>query len=221
MVKLRLRRMGKKKQPFYRIVAADSRASRNGRFIETVGTYDPLVKPHKIELKEDRIYYWLGNGAQPTNTVKNLFQHKGLWLKWDLMKNGADDAKINEEYSKWLLIQDEKAKRLAAKAEEAKKAKQKEKDQAEEEAEAAAAPAEEPAAEEAAPASVEEPAAEEIAPEAAEAPAAAEPEPEPKSEEKPEPAAEAEAAPETAEEAAPEKAEETPDAEKDDSEEKK
>jgi len=213
LVKLRLRRMGKKKQPFYRIVAADSRASRNGRFIETVGTYDPLVKPHKIELKEDRIYYWLGNGAQPTNTVKNLFQHKGLWLKWDLMKNGADDAKINEEYSKWLLIQDEKAKRLAAKAEEAKKAKQKEKDQAEEEAEAAAAPAEEPAAEEAAPASVEEPAAEVIAPEPAEVPVAAEAEPEP--------AAEAEAAPETAEEAAPEKAEETPDAEKDDSEEKK
>jgi len=213
LVKLRLRRMGKKKQPFYRIVAADSRASRNGRFIETVGTYDPLVKPHKIELKEDRIYYWLGNGAQPTNTVKNLFQHKGLWLKWDLMKNGADDAKINEEYSKWLLIQDEKAKRLAAKAEEAKKAKQKEKDQAEEEAEAAAAPAEEPAAEEAAPASVEEPAAEVIAPEPAEVPVAAEAEPEP--------AAEAEAAPETAEEAAPEKAEETPDAEKEDSEEKK
>ncbi len=156
MVKLRLRRMGKKKQPFYRIVAADSRASRDGRFIETVGTYDPLLKPHKIELKEDRIYYWLGNGAQPTNTVKNLFQHKGLWLKWDLMKNGADEAKINEEYSKWLLLQDEKAKRLAAKDNEAKKAKQKEKETAEEEPEhvvavAAPEPVAETAVEETAP----------------------------------------------------------------------
>jgi len=202
LVKLRLRRMGKKKQPFYRIVAADSRASRDGRFIETVGTYDPLVKPHKIELKEDRIYYWLENGAQPTNTVKNLFQHKGVWLKWDLMKNGADDAKINEEYSKWLLIQDEKAKRAAAKADEAKKAKLKEKEQAEEEAEpeAAAAPVEEPAAIEAAPEPEEAPAAEES---------------------KAEPAAEAEAAEEAAPEAAPDTASETPDAEKEASEEKK
>ena len=69
-VKLRLRRMGRKKRPYYRIVATDSRMPRDGRFLETVGTYDPLETPHKIELKEDRIYYWLGNGAQPSQTVK-------------------------------------------------------------------------------------------------------------------------------------------------------
>lgn len=123
-VKLRLRRMGRKKRPYYRIVATDSRMPRDGRFLETVGTYDPLETPHKIELKEDRIYYWLGNGAQPSQTVKDLFRHKGLWLKWDLMKNGADEAKIAQEFAKWKMIQEEKAKRLAdkkAQAEEEKK----------------------------------------------------------------------------------------------------
>lgn len=155
MVKLRLRRMGKKKRPFYRIVAADSRAPRDGRFIELVGTYDPLEKPHKIDLQEDRIIYWLENGAQPTRTVKNLFQHKGLWLKWDLKKHGADDTKVAEEFAKWELLQAERIKRLEA--EEAEKSKKKAKTkakQAEEEAkaeEAAAAPAEEAAPVESAP----------------------------------------------------------------------
>jgi len=124
-VKLRLRRMGKKKQPFYRIVAADSRAARNGRFIETIGTYDPLVKPYKADLKEDRIFYWLENGAQPTETVKSLFKNKGLWLKWDLKKQGADEAKIAEEFSKWSLLREQKMQRLAAQEAQAQKTKAK------------------------------------------------------------------------------------------------
>jgi small subunit ribosomal protein S16 len=120
--------MGRKKRPFYRIVAADSRAPRDGRFIEMIGTYNPLEQPQSIELKEDRVLYWLKNGALPTDTVRNLFQKKGLWLKWDLMRRGADEAKIEEEFKKWEVIQIEKAKRLDEKArkasEEAKKSEE-------------------------------------------------------------------------------------------------
>ena len=71
-VKLRLRRMGKKKQPIYKIVAADSRSPRDGKFLEAVGIYNPLTNPHTIDLKEERVNYWLDSGAQPTNTVKSL-----------------------------------------------------------------------------------------------------------------------------------------------------
>lgn len=122
-VKLRLRRMGKKKQPFYRIVATDSRAPRDGRFIELVGTYDPLKQPSKVDLKEERIIYWLKNGAQPSQTVKNLFKRKGLWFKWDLIKNGAAEEKISQEFSQWQLLQEEREKRLANKQEQKKRLK--------------------------------------------------------------------------------------------------
>ena len=72
MVRLRLTRRGAKKRPFYRVVAADQRAPRDGRFIEQLGFYDPMQEPKKIELKLDRIDYWLENGAQATDTVKSL-----------------------------------------------------------------------------------------------------------------------------------------------------
>ena len=114
-VKIRLRRMGRKKRPFYRVVAADSRAPRDGRFIEKVGTYDPLVVPYEINFDEERVFYWLGNGAQPTRTVRNLLEKKGLWLKWDLMKKGVDEQKIAEEFAKFTAMQEERAKRLAEK----------------------------------------------------------------------------------------------------------
>ena len=145
-VKLRLRRMGKKKRPFYRIVAADSRAPRDGRFIELVGTYDPISNPINIELQEDRIMYWLQNGAQPTDTVKNLFQKKGVWLKWHLQKSGADEAKITEELGKWELLQKDKEARQQAKEEEKKrlKAEAKEKEAEEKATEAEATTAEAP-----------------------------------------------------------------------------
>ncbi|MFQ5677697.1 MAG: 30S ribosomal protein S16, partial [bacterium] len=80
-VRLRLRRMGKKKQPFYRIVAIDSRAARNGRYIENLGTYNPLTQPADISIKEDRALYWLGKGAIPSYTVKSFLRKKGLLLK--------------------------------------------------------------------------------------------------------------------------------------------
>lgn len=78
MIKLRLRRMGAKKRPSYRIVAADSRSPRDGRFIEIVGTYDPLTNPATITLKADRIQHWLSVGAQPTETVRDIIKREGV-----------------------------------------------------------------------------------------------------------------------------------------------
>jgi small subunit ribosomal protein S16 len=78
-VKLRLMRVGKKKQPTYRIVAADSRSPRNGRFIEIVGTYAPRSDPSEITLKNDKVLGWLSQGAQPTETVRKLLEISGLW----------------------------------------------------------------------------------------------------------------------------------------------
>jgi small subunit ribosomal protein S16 len=78
VVKIRLRRMGAKKRPFYRIVAADSRMARDGRFIELLGTYDPNMDPPVITLKRDRIEYWLGTGAQPSDTTRGLLKREGF-----------------------------------------------------------------------------------------------------------------------------------------------
>ena len=78
-VKLRLMRMGKKKQPTYRIVAADSRSPRNGRFIEIVGTYDPRAEPSVITVDNERAVHWLRHGAQPTERVQKLLQIVGAW----------------------------------------------------------------------------------------------------------------------------------------------
>lgn len=81
-VKLRLKRMGSKQRPFYRIVAADSRSPRDGRFIETVGTYQPIYKENNVTIDEEKALKWLNNGAQPTDTVKNLLSNTGIWAKY-------------------------------------------------------------------------------------------------------------------------------------------
>ena len=77
-VKIRLRRMGSKKAPFYRVVVADSRYPRNGRFIEEIGYYNPMVKPAEIKLDADKAKKWIANGAQPTDTVKALLKKNGV-----------------------------------------------------------------------------------------------------------------------------------------------
>ena len=77
MVKLRLRRMGAKKAPFYRIVVADSRAPRDGRFIEEIGTYDPLKDPAEIKIDAELAKAWISKGAQPTDTVRSLLKKAG------------------------------------------------------------------------------------------------------------------------------------------------
>lgn len=87
-VKLRLLRMGAKKAPFYRIVAADSRAPRDGRFIELLGTYDPRTNPAKVTIKEEEVLKWLNNGAQPSDTVKNLLSKEGIIKKIADSKSG-------------------------------------------------------------------------------------------------------------------------------------
>ena len=78
MVKIRLRRMGAKKAPFYRIVVADSRYPRDGRFIEEVGTYDPTKEPSAISVDTEKVKKWLSTGAQPTDTVKTILKKEGI-----------------------------------------------------------------------------------------------------------------------------------------------
>ncbi len=78
MVKIRLRRMGAKKSPFYRIVVADSRYPRDGRFIEEIGTYDPRTQPSTVKVDGDKAKEWIKNGAQPTDTVKTLLKNAGV-----------------------------------------------------------------------------------------------------------------------------------------------
>jgi len=85
-VKLRLKRMGSKQKPFYRIVAADSRFPRDGRFIETVGTYNPVANPAEVKIDKEVALKWLGNGAQPTDTVKTLLKNEGILKEFNASK---------------------------------------------------------------------------------------------------------------------------------------
>jgi len=78
-VKIRLARHGAKKRPFYRIVAADSENPRDGRFIEKLGTYNPLQNPAKVDLNTDRVKYWIGQGATPTDTVRSILKREGVF----------------------------------------------------------------------------------------------------------------------------------------------
>ncbi|MDD3048607.1 MAG: 30S ribosomal protein S16 [Bacilli bacterium] len=87
-VKLRLKRMGAKKRPFYRVVAADSRSPRDGRFIELLGTYNPLTEPAEIKLDEEKILKWLSNGAKPSDTVRDILSKSGLMTKFHNQKSG-------------------------------------------------------------------------------------------------------------------------------------
>ena len=86
-VKIRLKRMGAKKAPFYRIVVADARSPRDGKFIESIGYYDPVTTPANVKIDEEKALEWLGNGAQPTDTVKNLFSKQGIMKKFAEAKN--------------------------------------------------------------------------------------------------------------------------------------
>ena len=80
-VKLRLKRGGSKQRPFYRIVAADARSPRDGRFIDIVGTYNPIPANYEVAIDEEKALYWLSQGAQPTDTVKSLLSQKGIMAK--------------------------------------------------------------------------------------------------------------------------------------------
>lgn len=97
MVRLRLRRMGASDQPFYRIVAVDARAKRDGKYIESIGWYDPKPNPFKIQVDKDRALYWLGVGAQPSDTVRSLLRKAGILQIWHEQKIESRKAEKNEK----------------------------------------------------------------------------------------------------------------------------
>jgi len=113
-VKIRLKRMGKKKQPFYRIVIADSRAPRDGRSIEKIGHYNPIPDPAELVINEERLFHWLDQGAKPSDTVFSLLRGRGLTLKYELISRNADEATISKEMQKWELARDARGKKAAA-----------------------------------------------------------------------------------------------------------
>jgi small subunit ribosomal protein S16 len=98
--------MGKKKQPLYKVVAADARSPRDGKFLEAIGTYNPLTDPHTVDIKEERALYWLNAGAQPTDTVKSLLKQKGIILKRELLRRGMSEDKIQSEMQNWTKIKE-------------------------------------------------------------------------------------------------------------------
>lgn len=123
-VKIRLQRKGKKKQPFYHIVIADARSPRDGRFIEKIGTYNPLTKPATIDIDRDKAFEWLGKGAQPTETVRAILRFKGVLYRKHVMrgvKKGAFNEEVAmEKYQEWI---EKKEAKIASRAEKAAKEK--------------------------------------------------------------------------------------------------
>lgn len=122
-VKLRLQRKGRKKRPFYHIVAADGRAPRDGRFIERLGSYNPMTKPATIEIDRDKAFEWIVKGAQPTDTVRAILRFKGIYYKKHLMRGVKKGAMTAEEaeakYQEWIETKEAKiATRFEQTAEE-------------------------------------------------------------------------------------------------------
>jgi small subunit ribosomal protein S16 len=102
--------MGKKRQPVYKIVAADSRSPRDGKYLEAIGTYNPKTDPQTITLAEDRALYWLNVGAQPTDTVRSILKNTGVTLKKELVKRGLSDDQVQIELEKWKSLKEASAK---------------------------------------------------------------------------------------------------------------
>ncbi|MAX29836.1 MAG: 30S ribosomal protein S16, partial [Candidatus Marinimicrobia bacterium] len=165
-VRIRLKKLGRKKRPFYRVVAIDSRFKRDGREIERLGWYDPIQDNNSCNLNEERVLHWLNEGAKPSETVQGLFRRNGLSYKWHLSKQGLKDEDIEKLLEEWKereknrieLKKDKKIKKkeLSAKgeseeapAEEAKAEEAPAEEAKAEEAKAEEAPAEEAKAEEA------------------------------------------------------------------------
>lgn len=100
MVRIRLRRIGLKGQPSYRIIAADKESPRDGRYLEILGFYNPRTQPHTLDIKEDRVYDWLSKGAQPSESVVALFNSVGLMDRFKRVKAGEPVEKLVEEAQK-------------------------------------------------------------------------------------------------------------------------
>lgn len=125
-VKIRLQRKGRRKQPFYHIVIADSRSPRDGKFIEKIGTYNPMTSPATIDIDRDRAYEWLMKGAQPTDTARAILKFKGVLYKKHLMRGVAKGSMTEEQaLAKWQEFidkKDEKVKARFEKSDEEKRA---------------------------------------------------------------------------------------------------
>jgi small subunit ribosomal protein S16 len=164
MVKIRLARRGRKKLAMYDVVVADARAPRDGRFIEKIGTYNPLTVPAKIDLKNDRAFHWLMQGAQPSDTVKAMLSYRGVMLKKHLqigvIKGALTQEQADGKLEEWLKSKESKVQASSDKLTQDKQAQAKARKEAEtkikearaeairKKAEvAAAAPAAEPVAE--------------------------------------------------------------------------
>ncbi len=99
MVRIRLRRMGAKRQPFYRIVVADKESPRDGAFIEVIGTYNPRTQPETVSVKEDRVFHWMKVGAQPSESVQQLLKKTGTAARFERLKKGESEETLLAEAS--------------------------------------------------------------------------------------------------------------------------
>ena len=113
--KIRLKRIGRRNRPFYRMVAMDSRNRRDGAAIEELGWYNPIDSNHSYDLKDERILHWLGEGAQPTDAAKKLLRRAGLSHRWHLMQQGMDGSDLEKEMKKWELNREDVLKKRAEK----------------------------------------------------------------------------------------------------------
>lgn len=124
-VKIRLQRHGRKKAPFYHIVIADSRSPRDGRFIEKIGTYNPMTKPATIDINRDKAFDWLQKGAQPTDTVRAILRFKGVMYRKHLTRGVAKGALTAEQamdkYTAWIDTKEKKISDAVAKTADEKK----------------------------------------------------------------------------------------------------
>ncbi|HLT81223.1 MAG TPA: 30S ribosomal protein S16 [Cyclobacteriaceae bacterium] len=128
-VKIRLARRGRKKLALYDVVVADARAPRDGRFIEKLGTYNPLTVPATVEINDERAFHWIMNGAQPTDTVKSVLSYRGVLLKKHLqigvLKGALTQEQADARLAEWLKEKEAKVKKKAEKLAESKAAESK------------------------------------------------------------------------------------------------
>ncbi len=121
MVRIRLRRVGARNQPSYRIVAADKRHPRDGRFLEILGHYNPRTHPATVQVDEARLYHWLKNGAQPSDSVRRLLKSAGMWSRWERYKQGESLESVLEEADKERIEVDPRTRRDDLQAERTSK----------------------------------------------------------------------------------------------------
>lgn len=135
--KIRLQRRGRKNYPFYQVIVADSRAPRDGKYIERIGSYNPNTNPATITLDFDRALYWLQTGAQPTDTVRNILSNEGVYLKKHLLggiaKGAFDEAEAERRFNSWKTNKQQAVNSGKLKEEEKKRAEEKARKAAEEE----------------------------------------------------------------------------------------